>query len=171
LIKRIGHAISNEPGSWGNGTAVVRHVVHERLDNPNLAVKLVIRDGSGLSRENRIAAATMTAWLSSFHEDDRIGDIFIASLARAGETGTLSNRFTNVDLHGTTVQAKSGYINYVSCLSGYITAPDGRRRAFSILVNGLHEPGSVGRAKRLQERILSAVAWDLTAAVTTMGDG
>ncbi|MHC4217153.1 MAG: D-alanyl-D-alanine carboxypeptidase/D-alanyl-D-alanine endopeptidase [Planctomycetota bacterium] len=171
LIKRIGHAISNEPGSWGNGTAVVRHVMHERLSNPNLAVKLVIRDGSGLSRENRIAAATMTAWLSTFHDDDRIGDIFIASLARAGETGTLSNRFTTVDLHGTTVQAKSGYINNVSCLSGYVTAPDGRRRAFSILVNGLREPGSVGRAKRLQERILSAVAWDMAAAVTTMGDG
>jgi D-alanyl-D-alanine carboxypeptidase/D-alanyl-D-alanine-endopeptidase (penicillin-binding protein 4) len=171
LLKRIGHALTNEPGSWNNGTAVVRHVVHERLSDPNLAVKLMIRDGSGLSRENRIAAATMTAWLSTFHDDERIGEMFIASLARAGRTGTLARRFEGIDLHGTTVRAKSGYINYVSCLSGYVTAPDGRRRSFSILVNGLREPGSVGRAKKLQERILSAVAWDMTAAVTTLGDG
>jgi D-alanyl-D-alanine carboxypeptidase/D-alanyl-D-alanine-endopeptidase (penicillin-binding protein 4) len=171
LIKRIGHAITNEPGSWINGPAVVRHVVHERLDDPNLSVTLVIRDGSGLSRENRIAAATMTAWLATFHHDERIGDMFIASLARAGATGTLERRFDGVDLYGTTVQAKSGYINYVSCLSGYVTAPDGHRRCFSILVNGLHEPGSVQRAKKLQEQILSAVAWDMTATVTmeTMG--
>jgi hypothetical protein len=39
------------------------------------------------------------------------------------------------------------------------------------MVNGLHEPGSVGGAKKMQERILSAVAWDMMAAVTTMGDG
>jgi D-alanyl-D-alanine carboxypeptidase/D-alanyl-D-alanine-endopeptidase (penicillin-binding protein 4) len=171
LLKRIGHAVTNEPGSWVNGTAVVRHVAHERLDDPNLAVTLVVRDGSGLSRENRIAAGTMTAWLSTFHGDERIGDMFISSLARAGETGTLARRFADVDLHGTVVHAKSGYINYVSCLSGYVTAPDGRRRCFSILVNDLHEPGSVRRAKRLQERILSAVAWDMTATVTSMGDG
>jgi D-alanyl-D-alanine carboxypeptidase/D-alanyl-D-alanine-endopeptidase (penicillin-binding protein 4) len=171
LLKRIGHALTNEPGSWFNGTAVVRHVVHERVSDPNLAVKLVMRDGSGLSRENRIAAATMSAWLASFHHDERLGPPFIASLALAGRTGTLANRFENVDLHGTMVQAKSGYINYVSCLSGFVTAPDGRRRTFSILVNGLHEPGSVRQAKKLQERILSAVAWDMTAALTTLGDG
>ena len=69
------------------------------------------------------------------------------------------------------MQAKSGYINYVSCLSGFVTAPDGRRRSFSILDNGLREPGSVRRAKKMQERVLSAIAWDMTAAVTTLGDG
>jgi D-alanyl-D-alanine carboxypeptidase/D-alanyl-D-alanine-endopeptidase (penicillin-binding protein 4) len=171
LLKRIGHALTSEPGSWANGAAVVRHVVHERLSNPNLAIRLVIRDGSGLSRDNRIAAATMTAWLNTFHRNRLIGDVFIASLARAGETGTLANRFEGVDLHGTLVHAKSGYIRSVSCLSGYVTAPDGRRRTFSILVNGLHEPGSIGRAKKMQERILSAIAWHLTAAVSAMGDG
>jgi D-alanyl-D-alanine carboxypeptidase/D-alanyl-D-alanine-endopeptidase (penicillin-binding protein 4) len=171
LLKRIGHAVTNEPGSWFNGTAVVRHAVHQRLDDPNLAVKLKIRDGSGLSRENRIAAATMTAWLDTFHDDQRIGEMFIASLARAGRTGTLAQRFEGTDLHGMTVHAKSGYINFVSCLSGFVTARDGRRRSFSILVNGLREPGSVGRAKKLQEHILSAVAWDMATVLTTLGDG
>ncbi len=169
LLKRIGWAVASEPGSWVNGTAVVRHVAHERLDNPNLAIRLVVRDGSGLSRENRIAAGTLTAWLNTFHDDPQLGELFIASLALGGESGTVAKRFRSVDLHGTTVQAKSGYIRHVSCLSGYVTAPDQRRRSFSILVNGLREAGSVARAKALQERILSAIAWDMTTATAVMG--
>ncbi len=169
LIKRIGQALTNEPGSWVNGAAVVRHVVHERLDDSNLAVKLVIHDGSGLSRENRVAAATVTAWLNTFHDDERLGELFIDSLAEAGQSGTLSKRFRNVDLHGTTVQGKSGYIRSVSCLSGYVTAPNQQRRSFSILINGLNEAGAVAKAKRLQERILSIVAWDVAATVSVMG--
>jgi D-alanyl-D-alanine carboxypeptidase/D-alanyl-D-alanine-endopeptidase (penicillin-binding protein 4) len=169
LLKRSAWALTSEPGSWRNGAAIIRHVVHERLSNPTLAVQLVISDGSGLSRDNRIAATTMTAWLNTFHDDVRLGEIFVDSLARAGETGTLKKRFRDVDLHGTTVQAKSGYIRGVSCLSGYITAPDQRRRSFSILVNDLKQPGAVAKAKRLQEQILSAVAWDLTASMSALG--
>lgn len=169
MLKRIGHALTNEPGSWNNGAAIARHVYHERVDDANLATRLIIVDGSGLSRDNRIAAATMTAWLDTFHRDALRGPIFIDSLADGGVSGTLESRFGNVDLHGTTVQAKSGYINYVSCLSGYVTAPDGRRRTFSILVNDLTEPGFVGKAKKLQEQILSAVAWELTASLMSSG--
>ena len=169
LCKRLGHAMTNEPGSWVNGTAIVRHVVHERLGDPNTAKRLVLADGSGLSRENRVAAATVTAWLASFHDDPEVGAIFIDSLAEAGE-GTLASRFQNVELHGTRVQAKSGYIKHVSCLSGYVTAPDGRRRAFSILTNGLTEPGSVARAKRMQEAIVAAIAGDLAAAEVAGGE-
>ena len=166
LLKRMAYALTSEPGSWGTGASIVRHVYHDRVRDSNLATGLIVADGSGLSRDNRVAAATMTAWLDTFHHDPIRGRIFIDSLARAGGPGTLANRFRNTDLHGTSVAAKTGYINYVSCLSGYMTAPDGRRRSFSILVNDLTEPGSVGKAKSMQERILSAVAWDLTAAIT-----
>ena len=169
LLKRIGKALTNEAGSWVNGAAVVRHVVHDRLNNANLTVKLVIHDGSGLSRDNRVAATTVTAWLNTFHDDERLGELFIDSLAVAGQSGTLSKRFRKVDLHGTIVQAKSGYIRSVSCLSGYVTAPNKQRRSFSILINGLHQAGSVAKAKRLQERILTSVAWDMTATISVMG--
>lgn len=166
LLKRMAHALTNEPGSWSDGAAIVRHVYTQRVTDSNLATMLVVADGSGLSRDNRIAASSMTAWLDTFHDDGTLGKLFIESLARAGESGTLTNRFEGIDLHGTTVQAKSGYISFVSCLSGYVTAPDGRRRSFSILVNDLRQPGSVGKAKRMQEELISAIAWDLTAGRT-----
>jgi D-alanyl-D-alanine carboxypeptidase/D-alanyl-D-alanine-endopeptidase (penicillin-binding protein 4) len=139
------------------------------LNNSKLAVQLVIHDGSGLSRDNRVAAGTVTAWLNTFHDDERLGELFIESLAEAGQSGTLSKRFRDVDLHGTTVHGKSGYIRSVSCLSGYVTAPNQQRRSFSILINGLNKAGSVAKAKRLQERILASIAWDMTATASVMG--
>ncbi len=169
LIKRVGYAVTNEPGSWLNGAAIVRLIVHERIGDPNLARLIVVADGSGLSRTNRVAAATFTAWLHTFLSDDPTGTVFVQSLALGGESGTLKNRFKNIDLQGAVVSAKSGYIKHVSCLSGYVVTPDGRARSFSILVNGLTEPDAVSHAKKMQERIVSAIAFDMATAVVQVG--
>ena len=87
-----------------------------------------------------VSPATVTAWLNSFHNDECHGALFIESLAVGGETGTLARRLRTAGLHGATVRAKSGYINGVSCLSGFVTTADGRRRCFSIMVNDLTAP-------------------------------
>lgn len=164
LLKRTGHARTGQPGSWSNGGAIIRLVVHERLSNRILSSRVVVADGSGLSRENRVAPAAMTAWLNSFHNDETLGQVFIDSLAHAGVSGTLAKRFKNIDLHGGHVQAKTGFINGVSCLSGYVTMPDGRRRCFSIMVNDMPAHRTVYPAKRMQEKIVAAIAKDMAAA-------
>ncbi len=169
LIKRVGYALTNEPGSWLNGAAIVRLTVHERIGDANLARLIVVADGSGLSRTNRVAAATFTAWLHTFLSDDTVGTVFVQSLAVGGQSGTLKNRFKNIDLQGAVVRAKSGYIKHVSCLSGYVISPDGRARSFSILVNGLTEPDAVSHAKKMQESIVSAIAFDMATAVVQVG--
>ncbi len=161
LLKRMGHQVTGESGSWTTGAAVLRHVLLEKLNRPELAQKVIVADGSGLSRDNRVAAATMTRWLNVLHQDPYLGELFQRSLASAGESGTLENRFRDADLHGAVVRAKSGYINQVSCLSGYVSAPGGRERSFSILINDLSASGSVRKAKRLQERIVCLIAEDL----------
>ncbi len=164
LLKRIGFAQTKVPGSWPNGRAILRLVVRDRLADHNLAARVDVSDGSGLSRANRVAAGTLTAWLNTFHYDEELGPIFIDSLARAGVDGTLARRFRDVNLHGAVVQAKSGYIRGVSCLSGYVTMADGRRRSFSILINDLRAPDSVGKAKKVQEVIVAAIASDMATA-------
>lgn len=160
LLKRIGHDLTGESGSWTNGGAILRHIVLERLNDPTLAGGLVVADGCGLSRDDRITAGLMTAWLDSLESDPTIGSAFIESLATGAETGTLRKRYQSTDLNGAVVQAKTGFINGVSCLSGFVTAADGRRRAFSILVNGF-PAGGVTDAKKLQDQIVSAIARDL----------
>jgi D-alanyl-D-alanine carboxypeptidase/D-alanyl-D-alanine-endopeptidase (penicillin-binding protein 4) len=169
LTKRMGYELTDEPGSWSNGTAIVRHVLHERLSDAALASSVILADGSGLSRENRVTAETLTAWLNTFHDDQRIGRMFIDSLPVGGESGTLRERFRRADLAGAVVHGKSGYINGVWTLSGYVTMPDGRRRSFSILVNGDADSGAGPHAKQLHERIVTAIARDMASVTAQMG--
>jgi D-alanyl-D-alanine carboxypeptidase/D-alanyl-D-alanine-endopeptidase (penicillin-binding protein 4) len=159
--------MTGEPGSWINGAAIVRGIVHERLGTAAMNAHLVVADGSGLSRLNRVEAETLTAWLNSFHNDERLGSLFIESLAVGGASGTLEKRLGTAETDGAIVQAKSGYINGVSCLSGYVTRSDGRRRCFSIMINDLTAP--VSRAKMLQDRIVRAIALDMHEAAVQLG--
>jgi len=169
LIKRVGNAMTRQPGSWMNGAAIVRHAVHERLEGSAVVNGLVVTDGSGMSRDNRVTAEILTAWLNTFHNDDRLGPIFIESLANPGDEGTLEKRFRSAHLQGATVQAKSGYINHVSCLSGFVTAADGRRFSFSVLGNDLKNPGEIAKAKRLQEQVVVAIAKELATVHISIG--
>lgn len=169
LLKRSGRELTNQPGSWTNGGAVLRHAMHERLGNPALATSVRFSDGSGLSRDNRISPQTMTAWLNTFHHDESVGEMFIDSLAVPGGRGTLRNRFRNTDLYSANVQAKSGYIRGVSALSGYVTMPDGRRRSFSVIINGTLDGRALRNARQLQEDIVTLIARSMSEAPAQLG--
>ena len=155
LCKLIGHKVTGQPGTWGSGTAVVRMQIKDHL-GAEAAAGLVLADGSGLSRNNRITPDGMTRWLKVLAEDPNGGDAFIRSLAVAGEEGTLKKRFHGKKLHNE-VRAKSGYIREVRTLSGYVTnAASGKRIAFSILVDHLPS-GTDARAKEFHEQVVEAV--------------
>ncbi|MGI9013028.1 MAG: D-alanyl-D-alanine carboxypeptidase/D-alanyl-D-alanine endopeptidase [Phycisphaerales bacterium] len=171
LLKRAGAALTSQtqPGSFSNGAAAVQMVVHERLGERELLEPLVVADGSGLSRENRVSAALITAWLNSFHQDAELGLVFRDSLAVGGMSGTLEKRFNTPDFAGVRVYGKSGHIDGVSCLSGYVVIEGGATRSFSILCNDVPK-SQVLAAKRLQERIVKLIAESMYAeAVVNVG--
>ena len=68
--------------------------------------------------------------------------------------GTLHSRFAGSDLQERVI-GKSGSINAVSTLSGYLRARDGQWYAFAIMMNGFK--GSSREMHALQERIVKAV--------------
>lgn len=156
LLKRLGHEVTGEPGSWDNGASIMRMVVSERL-GPYAASGISISDGSGLSRGNSVTPAIMTDWLANLARDPELSQPFLDSMPTIG-VGTLRNRFRTVDVESR-VLAKSGTINGVRCLSGYlIDDASGRTLAFSILVNDLPLAGGAGvNALRLHERIVAAI--------------
>ena len=155
LIKAAGHKLTGQPGSWSNGTAAVRMELKE-LVNGDMAAQLIMADGSGLSRNNRVTPEMITRWLRAMAAKPVVGDVFVHSLAIAGEEGTLRKRFKGAKLHNE-VRAKSGYITKVRTLSGYvINAATGRRVAFSVLVDELPS-GDDQRAKELHENIVEAI--------------
>jgi D-alanyl-D-alanine carboxypeptidase/D-alanyl-D-alanine-endopeptidase (penicillin-binding protein 4) len=150
LCKRIGHEASGQSGSWSNGTAAVGEFL-QRIGVRGSEFHL--DDGSGLSRENNVSAnAIVTVLAHNFAGKNR--DVFVASLAVPGEEGTFKKRFAG-RLHDR-VFGKSGYVNSVSALSGYLKAQDGKWYAFSILMNNL-PAGTNNTAKEVQERIVAAI--------------
>nr|WP_070961677.1 D-alanyl-D-alanine carboxypeptidase/D-alanyl-D-alanine-endopeptidase [Hyphomonas sp. Mor2] len=93
-----------------------------------------IADGSGLSNYNRATPATMTALLR-YAAAAPWGDAYKASLPVGGaQDGTLKYRFRGTALDGK-VFAKTGTLNHVDALSGYMQARSGKTLVFSIIIN------------------------------------
>lgn len=122
---------------------------------------LVVADGCGLSRRNRATPATLVAVLARTRRSPA-GDAFLASLAEPGNIGTLRRRRF---IYPHTLHAKTGYINGVFALSGFLDAPHDNY-AFSFLLN---DCPSGTQAYRLFDALLADVyLWD---AARAMGGG
>ncbi len=168
LIKRLGHEITDQPGTWGTGAAAVRMAVQERL-GPSRAASLVIADGSGMSRGNQVSPALVAEWLAAVGSEATISGPLLASLPVGGEDGTLRRRFADTPLNHE-VRAKSGYLNGVSCLSGYVLDSDtGRKVAFSVLVNDVPASMPVKRVKDFHEQIAKIADRWLSHVVAAAG--
>jgi D-alanyl-D-alanine carboxypeptidase/D-alanyl-D-alanine-endopeptidase (penicillin-binding protein 4) len=101
----------------------------------------VMSDGSGLSRYNYVAPATITTILTRMHADARHRDAFIATLPIAGKDGTIANRMRRSLAEGNAV-AKTGSIANVRSLSGFVRTRSGETLAFSILANDFVTPAA-----------------------------
>jgi D-alanyl-D-alanine carboxypeptidase/D-alanyl-D-alanine-endopeptidase (penicillin-binding protein 4) len=159
LCKLLGHEMTGKPGSWENGTAALG----EFLKSIGVAeTEFNLDDGCGLSKKNAISAEAFVKILAhNFHSPYR--ETFRSTLAIAGVDGTMEDRFRGSDLRQR-VFAKSGYVNGVCSLSGYLKAKDGRWYAFSILMN--RAPG-LANMQQLQEKIIKAVDANAQALADT----
>jgi len=154
LLKRLGYEMTRQPGSWSSGAALERMVLLEKI-GPMIAQSLVIADGSGMSRENRVTPRLLAEWLLALIDDPH-ESAFTASLPSANlHEGTLRKRFHSIQLHNE-VRAKTGYLSGVSAISGYVIDRRTQRRVvFSIITND--KPSSVRLAliRGLEENIVS----------------
>lgn len=163
LIKRVGHNVTGEPGSWSNGAAVLRMLLSERL-GPAYAASTVVADGSGMSRLNKVAPETLVRWLDMMADQPTIGEIYVRSMATVGN-GTLTRRFRDYKPRNS-LYAKSGAIDGVRCLSGYLVhEPTGRSVAFSVMCNDLPPGDPTVNALKLHESIVKIADEWLTSQV------
>ncbi len=147
LCKRLGYETAHESGSWMNGTAAVSAFLQKTGADP---AQYHLEDGCGLSRNDRVSPETILhVLLYNFASKNR--DAFINSLSVAGVDGTLEHRFQGS--LKSRVFAKTGYINGVSSLSGYLKTESDHWYAFSIIFNNV--PGGVG--KPTQEKLLTVL--------------
>ncbi len=118
---------------------------------------LRIRDGSGLSRGNRVTSRTLATllWRMAQHP---LGTYYQASMAIAGRRGTLRRYWRGTSLHGR-FWGKTGTLRGVRAVSGFLETDHGPRYV-SMIANGALEPRStMGRILQEVQRFSRCSAW------------
>jgi len=154
LLLTIDAELSKRPAQAKRAGRSIRDWAKARgFDLPDL----VIENGSGLSRIERISAQSLAGMLEYGLTSPFASD-FLSSLPLAATDGTLAKRFVNQLAEGN-AYLKTGTLTGVKALAGYLLLPDGRRMLFVGIVNH-------GNAEAAQKALDSAVDWVyLTEAV------
>jgi D-alanyl-D-alanine carboxypeptidase/D-alanyl-D-alanine-endopeptidase (penicillin-binding protein 4) len=119
---------------------------------------LVVKDASGLSKQNRVTARQISQLLFAIHHDPKFAPI-VGGLPIGGVTGTLQNRFVDTapDAVGL-VRAKTGTLNGTTNLAGYVESGD-RQYIFVIIADRHSKSYTVTKKVRATvDRILGKIA-------------
>jgi D-alanyl-D-alanine carboxypeptidase/D-alanyl-D-alanine-endopeptidase (penicillin-binding protein 4) len=129
--------------------------------------KLVVKDGSGLSHDNRLSAKLLGDLLFKIYKEPRFAAV-IESLPDGGVNGTLNERFINTAPNAVgLVHAKTGTLNGTVTLAGYIEAKD-REYIFVILADRLSRTYSAAKiARDTLDRYLGRIALPLDVITET----
>ncbi|MDQ0476373.1 D-alanyl-D-alanine carboxypeptidase/D-alanyl-D-alanine-endopeptidase [Chryseobacterium sp. MDT2-18] len=106
-------------------------------------------DGSGLSRANVVTPISQVKFLANLM-NEKYYKTFQETLPIGGQTGTLKRMF-NTTGNGQ-IFAKTGTLNKVKTLAGYMKTNSGKTLVFSLLINNYG--GSVDQVKSKMEQIL-----------------
>ena len=125
------------------------------------STKLVVKDGSGLSHDNRLSAKLLGDLLFKIYNDPRFAAV-IESLPDGGINGTLNERFLETAPNAVgLVHAKTGTLNGTVTLAGYIEAKD-REYIFVVLADRLSRTNSAAKiARDALDRYLGRIALPL----------
>jgi D-alanyl-D-alanine carboxypeptidase/D-alanyl-D-alanine-endopeptidase (penicillin-binding protein 4) len=125
------------PGIQSTSSELGITVVKNFLTGIGIAPDAIVQyDGSGLSRHNLITPAAVVQLYSYMGTKSKYSQAWRDSLTIAGVDGTLRNRFKGTRGEAN-VRGKTGTIDQVSALSGYLTTAGGEQLVFSMLVNGV----------------------------------
>ncbi|WP_213990483.1 serine-type D-Ala-D-Ala carboxypeptidase [Sodalis sp. dw_96] len=147
VFRTIGHERFKVPGTWRAGSDAVRQILRQQagIDLGNT----IQVDGSGLSRHDLLSPATMMQVLQYIGQHDQTLN-FISMLPLAGYDGTLMYR---AGLHEAgvdgKVSAKTGSLQGVYNLAGFITTASGQRMAFVQYLSGYAVPPQDQKDRRI----------------------
>jgi len=147
LLYTLGAEVAGVPGTEEGGKAVISKWL---ADNGLASTSIEIENGAGLSRETRTTARDMAkmlqfAWRQTYMPE------YLSSLSLSGLDGTLRRRFKNTDLIGK-AHLKTGSMDHVTAIAGYLQARSGRRFAVVALQN--FEDIHRGPGEEVQEALL-----------------
>jgi serine-type D-Ala-D-Ala carboxypeptidase/endopeptidase (penicillin-binding protein 4) len=129
LLRTLGAEFKDEGSNEAGLQVINEFLVEAGIDSE----KIRLNDGCGLSRENLLTPRFQTSLLEFLSKRPYFG-LFRNTLAVSGTDGTLRNRLSATEVKGS-IHAKTGTLNGVNTLSGYITTQSGRNLIFSIFAN------------------------------------
>ncbi|WP_104044236.1 D-alanyl-D-alanine carboxypeptidase/D-alanyl-D-alanine endopeptidase [Arthrobacter sp. ZGTC412] len=156
VLGRMASVAAGQPGSNDGATAAVRAQLAD-AGVPADAMNLV--DVCGLAMGNQVSARQFAEVVRAITAgtDSRLRSA-LDGFPVAGLTGTLDTRYgdDSTARGAGLVRAKTGTLNSVLALSGYVVDADGRLLVFSFIGNGL-TPGAAGNRVAL-DRAATALA-------------
>jgi D-alanyl-D-alanine carboxypeptidase/D-alanyl-D-alanine-endopeptidase (penicillin-binding protein 4) len=145
LLKTIGLEKTGI-GSADAGAEVVSTQIREwEVDS----TEFVVYDGSGLSRHDLVTPRAIVKVLLAMQKDTAF-DAYYAAFPIAGVDGTIRSRMkgTRAEIN---LRGKTGTIEFVRSLSGYVSASNGPTIVFSFLANNFTTP--VSEITRIQDAV------------------
>lgn len=132
-VKMIGHITTRQQGSWNNGMLAIKTFLNDEVKIDT--TKMMLVDGSGLSRYNLTSPDQLIKILEYIYSDFFYYSEFIAALPSISDEGTLKDRMQLI-VDKNSIRAKTGSLSGISCLSGYAFTKSGEPLVFSIMMNG-----------------------------------
>ena len=149
LVKNLAAENVNKNASMKDGIDAIKSY----LDKLGLArSEYALENVSGLTRGNRFTAKQFALVLGSIKNDFLIFPEFLSGLPIAGVDGTLKNRLKTED---SLVRAKTGYLDGVVGLAGYVGRKNKDPVIFVFMFNGGYDQGLAARP--LFDDLISAI--------------
>lgn len=143
----LGVEAYGEPATENKGNQALLEVLESRgLDTR----ELVVDNAAGLSRTNRASARQVAGLLQRAYRSQYAPE-FLASLPLAGMDGTVRRRFQNAEETGR-MRLKTGRLDHVSAIAGYVRTAEERDLIVVILVNAPNAQRGPGEA--VQDAVL-----------------
>lgn len=147
LTKTLGAELYGK-GSFKTGALAVQRILSQSTGIDFSQTRLL--DGSGHSRYNLLTPLHLSRLLYTMQNEKKLGPHFRGALAVSGVNGTLQRRFASFDTKAS-IQAKTGSLNGVSALAGYLTTRSKRELIFTIMINQAMENSAA--LKRFEDEL------------------
>ena len=167
LSERLSRLAAKAAGFSSNAEGIAQ-VYKSVLAEMNIdSSKLVVKDGSGLSHDNRLTARLLGDLLLTIHKNPQY-EAIVESLPDGGINGTLNERFLDTAPQAIgLVHAKTGTLNGTVTLAGYIDSGD-REYIFVVIADKLSRSYSATEiARATLDRYLGKVAAPLQVVTET----
>ena len=145
LLRMVGFQKGGDQSLESGRNVVTEHLREISFDMAGLNYF----DGSGLSRSNMVTPMSQVKFLTNLMNEQYF-NTYLESLPIAGQTGTLKKSF--VGTGNGQIFAKTGTLNKVKTLAGYMKTNNGKTLVFSLLINNY--AGSVDQVKARMEQLL-----------------